>query len=52
MITTEEIEIPKTENLTSGYIEKELAKLDIAPLRWAIVEVRQDSYILSVSFEK
>ncbi len=51
MITTRQIEIPKTENLTSSYIETELSKMDIEPLRWAIVDVLSDRYILSVSFE-
>lgn len=51
MITTQQIEIPKIENLSSEYIEAELAKLNIVPLRWAIVEVKDDSYLLSVSYE-
>lgn len=52
MITTEELEIKKTDNLTSEYIEQELAKVNIVPLRWAIVNAKEDSFVLSVSFEK
>lgn len=55
MITTQQIEIPKTDNLCSGYIESELLKLGskgIVPLRWAIVDVTQENYVLSVSYEK
>ena len=52
MITTDRIEIPRIENLTSRYIETELSKMNIEPLRWAIVDVLENNYILSVSYEK
>ena len=52
MITTDRIEIPRIENLTSGHIETELSKMNIEPLRWAIVDVLENNYILSVSYEK
>ena len=52
MITTQEIIIPKTTELTSEYIEKELEKQNITPLRWAIVGETNYTYVLSVSFEK
>ncbi len=52
MITTEQIFIPKTDNLSSEYIQAELSKKNIVPLRWAIVEVLDEEYVLSVSFEK
>ena len=51
MIETKEIAIPKTTNLNCEYIEKELQNFEINPLRWAIVDVTNDHYILSVSFE-
>lgn len=51
-IISEQKEIPKTENLTTEYIEEELAKLKIKPLRWAIVEVSKEKYILNVSYKK
>ena len=51
MITTKQIEIPKTRNLTSDYIETELSKMNIEPLRWAIVDVLKDKYVLSVSYD-
>lgn len=51
MILTEQIEIKKTDNLTSGYIESELAKLKILPLRWAIVSMNEHAYLLDVSYE-
>lgn len=52
MISCGQFEISKTENLTSGYIESELKKLGIIPLRWAIVNISKENYALSVSFEK
>lgn len=52
MIVSQQIEIPKTSNLSSEYIEAELSKLGIVPLRFAIVEVLEEKYVLSVSFEK
>lgn len=55
MITTQQIEIPKTDNLCSEYIESALSKFGskgIVPLRWAIVDVTRDNYVVSVSYEK
>jgi hypothetical protein len=45
-------EIPLTDNLSSEYIENELAKFGIEPLRWAITDVLPDRYIVSVSYNK
>ncbi len=52
MITTENFEIEKTQNLTGAYIENALEQKGISALRWAIVEVTEENYILSVSYEK
>lgn len=49
MISTKEITLKKTENLSSEYIESELLKLNLNVLKWAIVEVKEDSYILNVA---
>ena len=43
------IEIPKNEILTAGYIESELIKRNINPLRWAIVHVSDTMYTVSVT---
>jgi hypothetical protein len=51
MITSVQKKIPVTDNLTGRYIEEELKKLGIDPLRWAIVEVGAQDYIVSVSYE-
>ncbi len=50
MITTANFEITKTEDLTSEYIETELANFNVKPLRWAIVESNDNSLIVSVSY--
>ncbi len=52
MILTDEFKIDKTENLESSYIENELSKFNISPLRWAIVDVTDTQYVLTVSYEK
>lgn len=43
------IEIPNTDNPTTEYIESELQKRNINPLRWAIVVINEETYTLSVA---
>lgn len=50
MITTKQVGISITQNLDSVYIESELMKLGIEPLRWAIVEITDEKYLVSVSY--
>ena len=52
MITTENFNIEKTQNLSSKYIENELKKLNVKPLRWAIVAENEFYWIVSTSYEK
>lgn len=52
MISTDNIEIKKINDLTSDYIENALEQMGISALRWAIVDVTDENYILSVSYEK
>ena len=52
MITTDNIKLKKIAELNSSYVESELAKLGILPLRWAIVEVLDEYFVLSVSYRK
>ena len=52
MITTENFEIEKTEDLTASYIENCLAQKGIEPLRWAIVDTTDENLIVSVSYKK
>ena len=43
------IEISNTDNPTTEYIESELQKRNINPLRWAIVDINEKTYTLSVA---
>ena len=43
------IEIPNNGNPTTEYIEKELTKRNINPLRWAVVHVSDKIYTVSVA---
>lgn len=51
MITTANFEITKIEDLTSEYIETELANFNVKPLRWAIVEEKDTHWLVSVSYK-
>ena len=43
------VEIPNNNNPSTEYIEKELTKLNINPLRWAVVYVDDKIYRVSVA---
>ena len=43
------IEIPNNGFVTSDYIELELTKRNIRPLRWAVVNVSDKIYTVSVA---
>ena len=43
------VEIPNNNNPTTEYIESELTKLNINPLRWAVVHVSDKMYKVSVA---
>lgn len=43
------VKIPKLKNLSVENIEFELTKLNIIPLRWAIVHVDDKMYTISVA---
>ena len=43
------VEIPNNNAPTSEYIEEELTKLNINPLRWAVVHVSDKIYTVSVA---
>ena len=43
------VEIPNNGNPTCEYIESELRKKNISPLRWAIVNVSDTIYTVSVA---
>ena len=43
------IEIPNTGDVSTEYIEEELTKRNINPLRWAVVHVSDKIYTVSVA---
>ena len=43
------VEIPNNNNPSTEYIESELTKLKINPLRWAVVYVSDTIYTVSVA---
>lgn len=49
MITSEIIKIKYVND--NALIERELEKLGIRPLRWAVVKVLESELLISVSFE-
>ncbi len=48
-VVSELIKIPKNEIPSVEYIEEELTKRNINPLRWAIVHVDDKMYTVSVA---
>ncbi|MGN1125725.1 MAG: hypothetical protein ACI4SM_06010 [Candidatus Gastranaerophilaceae bacterium] len=53
MITSNLVEIPNTEDITTEYIESELKKKDIIlPLRWALVHANREKLTISIAYEK
>ena len=43
------VDIPNNNNPSTEYIEEELKKLNINPLRWAVVHVSDKIYTVSVA---
>lgn len=48
-VISELIEIPNNHAPTTEYIEKELTKRNINPLRWAVVHVSDKIFTVSVA---
>lgn len=48
-IISSEIKLPKTDNPSSGYFEKGLSELGYKFIRWAIVKIEEDNFVLNVS---
>lgn len=52
MIVSDNIIIKKVENLSTEYIEQELKKQGIVPVRWAITKIEQESITISLAYER
>ena len=48
-VVSELVEIKNNGEPTTEYIENELTKLNMKPLRWAIVDVSDKMYTISVA---
>lgn len=49
MIVTKEIKLTKIENLTSMYIESSLKDMGFNVLKWSIVNVTDEDYIVNIA---
>lgn len=50
MIKSEIVKIKKIKDFENLYIEKELIKLNKEPIRWAIINITPDFFVVSVSY--
>ena len=46
------VNIPNNGEPTTEYIESELKKMDIVPLRWAIVKISKDFFTINCAYDK
>ena len=51
-IVSEIIDIPNNGNPSTEYIEQELKKMGIIPLRWAIVKISKDSFTINCAYDR
>ena len=51
-IVSEILEIENNNNPSTEYVECELKKRGIEPLRWAIVKISKDFFIFFVAYDK
>lgn len=49
MILTKEVAIKVTDEISSEYIELQLKDMGLNVLRWAIVDIKDGSYILNLA---
>ncbi len=46
------IDLPNNGNPSTEYIENELLKKGINPLRWAIVKISKDKFTINCAYDK
>lgn len=51
-VITESIEIENNGNLSTEYIEDEIHKRGINPIRWAIVKISKYSFTIDISYDR
>ncbi|MBR1908510.1 hypothetical protein IJ818_06205 [bacterium] len=52
MIISDCVRINRVENISTEYIEKELKKCEIEPIRWAITHVSDKDLIITLAYER
>ncbi len=52
MIISDSINIKYVENISTEYIESELKKQNIEPIRWAITEINEKEITISLAYER
>ena len=52
MIVSDNIVINNVENISTEYIENELKKTGIDPIRWAITKVEQETLTITLAYER
>ena len=51
-ILSEIVKIPNNNEPSTEYIEEELRKKGFDPLRWAIVKVTKDNFVINLAYNK
>lgn len=52
MILSDCVKIKNINDLSTEYVENELKKLGIEPIRWAITAQQNDTLIVSLAYER
>lgn len=52
MIISDNINIKNFENLSTDYIENELIKQGIEPIRWAITNINKEEITVTLAYER
>ena len=52
MIISDNIKLDRVENVTTEYIENELKKQGIEPIRWAITDINENEITISLAYER
>jgi len=52
MIISDCVKIKRVKNITTKYIERELKKQRIEPIRWAITDINDKELIIALAYER
>lgn len=51
-VVTESIEIKNNGNLSTEYIENEIRKMGLNPIRWAIVKISKHGFTIDITYDR